>query len=114
MAIINIVDLRLRTIIGAHVWERKIKQELIINITLEYDSSKASRSDKLADALDYEQITKIVIKTVELSRCQLIEKLSQTILDKLKIFKNIQSLVLKIDKPQAIPEARCVSYTVSL
>lgn len=113
MAIINIVDLRLRTIIGAHAWERKTKQELNINITLEYDASKAARSDKLIDALDYEQVTNMVIKTVEKSKCLLIEKLAKTILDRLKVFKSIQRITLKIDKPQAIPEARCISYTIS-
>lgn len=113
MAIINIVDLRLRTIIGAHLWERKAKQELIINITLEYDSSKASRSDKLKDALDYELVSNTVIKAVERSRYVLIEKLAYSIFEKLKKFKNIEKITLRIDKPQAIPQARCISYVLS-
>src|SRR4051812_20704980 len=114
MAIINIVDLRARTIIGTHPWERKNKQELIINITLEYDATKASRSDKLSDALDYEKIAKAVIKTIEQSRCLLLEKLAAKLMDLLKTNKVLQKASLRIDKPQAVPEARTISYQISL
>jgi D-erythro-7,8-dihydroneopterin triphosphate epimerase len=113
MAIIDIVDLRVRTIIGTHPWERKNKQELIINISLEYDAKKASRSDKISDAVDYEQIAKVVIKTVETSQFLLLEKLSDKVMEKLKTYKALQKVTLRIDKPQALPEARCISYTVS-
>ena len=114
MAIIDIVDLKVRTIIGTHPWERKNKQELIINLSLEYNAQKASRTDKLQDALDYEQITNTVIRTVEKSRCLLLEKLANKIVLQLKAFKDIQSVIVRIDKPQAIAQARCISYKVSI
>ncbi len=113
MATIDIVDLKLMAIIGTYAWERKNKQEIIIHLTLDYDSKKASHSDRLEDAIDYEKITKMVIKTVEKSRCQLIEKLANSIIENLKTFKSLQKITLRIDKPQAIPQARSVSYTVS-
>ncbi len=43
MAVIRINDLKVRVLIGAYSWERVNKQELIINITIEYDASKACR-----------------------------------------------------------------------
>jgi D-erythro-7,8-dihydroneopterin triphosphate epimerase len=113
MAIIEIVDLRVRTIIGTKSWERDNKQELVIHITLEYDALKASRSDNLKDALDYEKIAKDVIKTVEGSRCLLLEKLAAKVMTKLKGYAGLQKAILRIDKPQAIPEARHVSYQIS-
>ena len=113
MAIIDIVDLRVRTIIGTHPWERKNKQELVINISLEYDASKASRSDRLTDAMDYEQIAKTVIKTVENSRCLLLEKLASKISDQIKSYKGLQNFTLRIDKPEAIAQARCISYKIN-
>ncbi len=113
MATIEIVDLRVRTIIGTKSWERKNRQGLIINISLSYDSRKASHSDKLSDTLDYEQIAKTVIKTVENSRCLLLEKLADRIMARLKGYKGLQKASLRIDKPQAIPQARCVSYKTS-
>ncbi|MBF0490094.1 MAG: dihydroneopterin aldolase [Candidatus Omnitrophica bacterium] len=113
MAIIDIVDLKVRTIIGTHPWERENKQELIINISLEYDASKASRSDNLKDAIDYEQITKAVIKTVENSQCHLLEKLAAKVMDKIKGFQGLQKVSLRIDKPQALAEARSISYIIN-
>ena len=113
MTTINIVDLRVRTIIGTHPWERTNKQELVINITLQYDASKASRSDKLEDALDYEQIAKAVIKLVEASKYQLLEKLAAKVMDKLKSYKVLEHASLRIDKPQALAEARTISYQIS-
>ena len=113
MATIDIVDLKVRTIIGTHPWERKNKQELIINISLDYDSQKASRSDKLQHALDYEQIAKTVVKTAENSRCFLLEKLAAKIIERLKIYKSLQKVSLRIDKPQALAQARCISYRIS-
>ena len=114
MAIINIVDLRVRTIIGTHSFERKNKQELIINISLEYDARKASRSDNLKDAIDYEHIAKAVIKTVENSRCLLLEKLAAKVVDTLKGYKGLQNVSLCIDKAQALEQARCVSYKINV
>ena len=114
MAIIDIVDLRVRAIIGTHPWERKNKQELIINISLGYDAKKASRSDNLKDAIDYEHIAKTVIKTVENSRCLLLEKLAAQVVDKLKSYRNLQNVSLRIDKPQALAEARCISYKIRI
>ena len=113
MATIDIVDLRARALIGTHAWERKNKQELIINLSLDYDASMASRSDKLADALDYEQITKAVLKTVDNSQCLLLEKLAGKIVDKLMAFKGLQKGSLRIDKPQALAQARCISYKIN-
>lgn len=113
MTAIEIVDLRVRTIIGTKSWERKNKQEVIINISLDYDARKASHSDKLSDTLDYEQIAKTVIKTVENSSCLLLEKLADRIMGRLKGYKGLQKASLRIDKPQAIPQAQCVSYKTS-
>jgi len=80
MAIIRIHDLNFRSIIGAHSWERTNKQDVIVNLTIEYDASKASRSDRLKDALDYEALALKVGRIVERSRYQLLEKLASRIL----------------------------------
>jgi D-erythro-7,8-dihydroneopterin triphosphate epimerase len=113
MAVIEIVDLKVRAIIGTKSFERTNKQELIINISLEYDAQKASRTDSIKDALDYEHIVQNVIKTVENSHCLLLEKLAAKVMAKLKGYSTLQKATLRIDKPQAIPEAKSVSYQIS-
>ncbi|MBF0571637.1 MAG: dihydroneopterin aldolase [Candidatus Omnitrophica bacterium] len=113
MAIIRINDLKVRTIIGAHPWEKVNKQEVVINITIEYDSSKACISDNLKDALNYESVAAKAIKTAQGSRYTLLEKLASKLLTGIMSDKRVQSACVRVDKPHALPEAGCVSFELS-
>ncbi|MBF0503789.1 MAG: dihydroneopterin aldolase [Candidatus Omnitrophica bacterium] len=113
MAVIRINDLKVRTIIGAHSWERVNQQELVINITIEYDGSKPCRTDRLDDALNYEAVVARVINTVKRSRCNLLEKLAGRILAGIMSDLRVQGAYVRLDKPHAIPEARSVSFELS-
>jgi D-erythro-7,8-dihydroneopterin triphosphate epimerase len=110
MAVIRIIDLKARAIIGTHPWERKNKQEIMINITIEYDAAKASKSDKLQDALNYEAVANKVLGLVERSSCLLLEKLTAKALDIVMADKRVRYAVVRIDKPQAIALAKAVSF----
>lgn len=109
MAIVRITNLKLRTIIGANDWERKIKQDVVINISFEYDASKAIKSDKLEDAVDYKTITKKIIKAVEASDFELIEKMAAMVLNIVLEEKKVKEATVRIDKPQALRFAESVS-----
>ena len=109
MAIVKITNLRLRAIIGANDWERKLKQDVVINISFDYDAAKASRSDQLKDAVDYKVITKKIIKAVEASDYQLIEKLAAVILDIVLQDPKIKIATVRVDKPGALRFADSVS-----
>ena len=113
MAIIRINDLKVRTLIGAYSWERVNKQELVIHITVEYDASKACHSDKLKDALNYESVAARAIKLAERSRYTLIERLADRLLAGIMSDRRVISAYVRIDKPQALPQARCVSFELS-
>jgi len=113
MAVIRINDLKVRTLIGAYSWERINKQELIINITIEYDASKAGRSDKLKDALNYESVAAQAIKTAERSRYALLEKLTTKLLAGIMSDSRVEAAYVRVDKTHAIPQARCVSFELS-
>ncbi len=113
MAVIQICDLKLRTIIGINPWERANKQELVISIMLEYDAAKASKSDSLKDALDYASVAAKVTRIVETSRYQLLEKLAAKVLEGIMADKRILASAIRLDKPLAIPGAKCVSFELS-
>ncbi len=59
--IIYIKDLRIKTIIGIFDWERKVKQEVSIDMEFPFDCKKAAKTDSIEDATDYKAITKAVI-----------------------------------------------------
>ena len=113
MATIRISDLRLRTIIGANDWERDNLQDIIINVSIDYDARKASLSDKLNDTVDYKTITKNIIKEVESSRYFLLEKLCHKILQ--IVFKNqkVKKVTVRVDKPLALRFADSVSVELT-
>ena len=113
MAVIRINDLKVRTLIGAYSWEKTNRQELIINVMLEYDAAKACISDKLKDAINYDTIAAKIVKTVERSRHTLLEKLAVKLLSGIMADSRVLAAQVRIDKPHAISEARCVSCELS-
>jgi len=113
MAVIKINDLKVRALIGAYSWEKANKQEVVINITIEYDASKACLSDKLKDALNYESLAAKTIKIVERTRHTLLEKLASKILTGIMSDRRVQAAHVRVDKSQALPQARCVSFELS-
>ncbi|MCK5391899.1 MAG: FolB domain-containing protein, partial [Deltaproteobacteria bacterium] len=59
--IIKIKNLKLRTIVGIYEWEKKTKQDIVINVEIEFDGSKAIETDNIEDTVDYKTITKKII-----------------------------------------------------
>lgn len=113
MAVIKIKDLKLRTILGVEEWERENKQDIVINITFEFDGRRAAESDDLYDTVDYKAMKQNIIKLVEKSTFFLVEKLANEVL---KICLNetlVKSAVVEIDKPHALRFAESVSVTMS-
>ncbi len=78
-ATLFIKNLTIRCIVGVNTYEREHEQEIRMQLFLWTDIAKASRSDKLEDALDYSTIYKEVIKRVEHSKFYLIERLAYEI-----------------------------------
>ena len=109
MATIRITNLKLRAIIGIYDWEREHKQDVIINITMDFDAAKACASDAIEDTLDYKTITKRIITEVEASDFFLLEKLTQFILDIVMDYSLVQEATVRVDKPFALRFADSVS-----
>ena len=65
LATIKIKNLRLRTYIGINEDEIKNKQDVVVNVKIDYDAEKATNTDNMSDALNYKTITKAIIKLVE-------------------------------------------------
>jgi FolB domain-containing protein len=109
MATIRITDLKLKTIIGTNDWEREEKQEIIINISFDFDARRASRSDDIRDTVDYKALKKKIMAFVESSRDYLLEKLVEDVLDLVMADKKVRAAAVRIDKPNALRFAKSVS-----
>mgnify|MGYP001326881266 FL=1 len=110
--IIYIKDLRVKTIIGIFDWERKVKQEVSIDIEFTYDCKKAAANDSIEDSIDYKTISKAVIKFVEESSFQLQESLAEGIASLVKDQFKVESIKLRVSKPGALRGAKDVGLII--
>ena len=109
MTTITIKNLRLRTIVGIEDFERKNKQDVIINISIESDADQAIAGDDIDQACDYKTITKEIIKVVEQSSYYLLEKLTDRVLQLIMQHPRVTAATVEIDKPHALRFADSVS-----
>jgi len=110
---VHIRDLALRCIIGIYPRERRRKQKVIINITLQTDLRTAGKSDSLKDTLDYKAIKLEILDFVEKSRFELIESLAEGVAEICLKDVRVQSATVTIDKPGALRFARSVAVEVT-
>jgi dihydroneopterin aldolase len=95
--LIQIKNLKVKTVIGVYEWEEKIQRELIFNIEIKLKSEKSLSSDKLEDSVDYDEIIAIV-KKISKKRFALIEKMGGEIIKEILQDKRIKSCKISIDK----------------
>jgi D-erythro-7,8-dihydroneopterin triphosphate epimerase len=111
-AIINIKNLRLRTLIGFNPEEKVKKQDVVLNIEIKHAVGDAVLEDHIEDALNYKVITKNVIQHVEQGQFLLLEKLVSDVLGICSDHPSIHYSRVTIDKPHALRFADSVSLTL--
>ena len=106
MLALEIVGLKIHTIIGIHPFEKQIEQPLLIDITLPIDS--LPKDDDIATVLDYDALSKAVMAFFQTHRFELIE----TALNQLNEFiiqtYHVTPSYLAIGKPLALKAASMV------
>ncbi|MGQ9831618.1 MAG: dihydroneopterin aldolase [Thermochromatium sp.] len=102
--IVFIRGLRLDTRIGVHDWERQARRPVILDLELAGDVARAAASDRIADALDYEAVTRRLTEVVTHSQYALIETLAEQCAALLIREFDIPWLRLTLNKPGAVGE----------
>ena len=110
---IFINDLQVETIIGIFDWEREIKQTISINLEMEFDISKAAKSDDINDSLDYKNVSKRIISLCEKANSylveNLIEKIAQVVLKEFPVSK----VTVSLEKPGALRGSKSVGIKIT-
>ena len=109
---IHIRDLLLRCVIGVNDWEREIKQDVLINITLHADLKTACRTDRIEDTVDYRAIKNNVAAMVESSSYMLVERLAERVTDICLEHPRVQRVEVSVEKPGALRFARSVGIEI--
>ncbi len=110
--IIYIRNLRVQAIIGIFGWERKVRQEVSIDLEVSFDCKRAAKTDAIESTIDYKAITKGIIAYVESSSFQLQESLAEGIASLVKEKYGVESLKLRVSKPGALRHADDVGVII--
>ena len=113
MDYIMIEDLLARCIIGVNDEERRNKQDVVVNVVMGTDTTRAGRSDNFADALDYREIKKRIYAMMEESQYELVEALAETIADICLEYPRCQEVEVTVEKPSALRFARSVGVRIT-
>ncbi len=109
---ILISDLSVRCIIGINEDERREKQDVLINIALNADLSRAGMSDRFEDTVDYRAIKKEIVGMVESSNYHLVEALAEAVAGLCLKYSGVLQVQVRVDKPGALRFARSVGAEI--
>ncbi len=107
-----IQGLAIQTTIGFYAWEKEIKQTLVIDLSMAWDTAKAAENDELAKTLDYAEISEKIAEFANQNPVDLIETLAERLAQFLISHYHIPWLKLKIGKPGAVHNAQTVGVEI--
>jgi len=109
---IVIEDLLIRCIVGINEDERENKQDVVVNLTLSADMSKAGETDSIENAVNYRSVTKRIIEHVEGSSFLLVEALATSIARIIVTEFTVERVRVKVEKPGALRFTRTVGVEI--
>ena len=109
---VQIKDLLVRTIIGINDWERRERQDVLINVCMFTDTRPAGQSDDIADALNYRSVAKRIIELAETSQFFLVERLAEEIARVCVQEFGVPRVRVQVEKPGAVRFARSVGVLI--
>ena len=112
MDAIIIRDLRIEASIGIHKRERHVKQTLSIDLDIGLPGEAVFRTDKVADTIDYEQVTIKIGALIASGHFRLVETLAERIAQLLLDDFGAPWARVSVAKIGILPNAKFVGVTV--
>lgn len=113
MDTVFITGIRVGTTIGVYDHERDITQDLIIDLELGCDTTKAGASDNFEDALDYDAISRRTFDFVRSTNYFLLEAVAEALAAVLLREFSIQEVSIRVTKPGAVAIADAVGVQIT-
>jgi dihydroneopterin aldolase len=104
--------MKIDTTVGIWEWEKRIKQQVIIDIEMSADIKKAAATDQIEDTLNYKAVAKSVRKLVEESSFQLVETMAEKISELVIGEHNVSWVKVRVNKPGAIRGSKGVGIII--
>jgi len=107
-----IKGLSIQTTIGFYQWEKEIKQTLVIDLAMGWNTANAALNDELDKTLNYAEISEAVERFANENPVDLIETLAERLASYLMTQYHIPWLKLCIGKPGAVHNAQTVAVEI--
>lgn len=95
-------DLRINALIGIYEWERRIRQQIRIDLEMGWDNRVPAASDAIEDTMNYKAAAKRVMAYVEDSEFQLVETLAENLAALLIREFDLPWVKITLGKPGAV------------
>ena len=107
-----IKDLVARGVIGVYDWERTKPQEILINIILFGDLSKAGETDNIDDSINYKTVAKGAQALAENCERMTVEALADDIANYCLETNGVKKVSVRVEKPGAVRFAESVGVEI--
>tara|TARA_Y100000748_G_C15434576_1_gene464600 strand:+ start:700 stop:1128 length:429 start_codon:yes stop_codon:yes gene_type:complete len=107
-----IKDFIIEEIIGVHEHEKQKKQQIKFNILLDIDQNSVPNEKDIKSIVDYEKITNKLVNLTKNKKYNFLESLAEDSFKEIFEDKRINSIKIKIEKPEAIKNAESVGVEV--
>ena len=107
-----IKDFIIHEIIGIHKHEKINKQKIIFNIIIDVNQDTLPDENNLSSIVDYEIIVNKLEKLARNKKYNFLESLAEDSFKEIFADRRINSVKIKIEKPDAIPNAKSVGIEV--
>ena len=107
-----IKDFLINEIIGIHKHEKVKKQKILFNIVIDVEQNTIPNENDLGSVVDYEKITNKLLKLTKSKSYNFLESLAEDSFKEIFLDKRINSAKIRIEKPEAIVNAKSVGVEI--
>ena len=107
-----IKDFIIDEIIGFHKYEKIKKQKIKFNIVMDINQNSFPNEKDIKSIVDYEKITNKLKNLTKSKKYNFLESLAEDSFKEIFVDKRINSVTIKIEKPEAIKNAESVGVEV--
>jgi dihydroneopterin aldolase len=112
MDIVFIRELKVDTVVGIYDWERRLRQNVVLDLDMAADVARAAKSDRIQDTLDYKSVAKRLIQFVAASEFQLVETLAEKVAELVMQEFGVRWVKVTLHKPGAVSGSKSVGVII--
>jgi dihydroneopterin aldolase len=105
-------DFEIVASVGVFEHEKRYEQRILLSADLAVRDAYDGVSDRLEDVLDYNTLLEGIAVLVQREHVNLIETLAERIAQHCLADRRVESVRVRIEKPDALPTCRCVGVEI--